>query len=208
MAGDLLPPEDGEGFEIGLKTELFDQRLVATLAYFDITRQNVATADPTAPPFLNASIATGEQRSQGVELDISGEILPGWNVIANYAYTDARVTADNRFPVGNGLIGIPEHSANLWTTYTLQDGDLAGLGFGLGFNYVGERPGDLDNSFRLDEYFITNAAIFYERADWQLALNFKNLFDTDYIQGTPISRVRGIEPGEPFTIIGSFSLTF
>ncbi|NEQ30263.1 MAG: TonB-dependent siderophore receptor [Leptolyngbya sp. SIO4C5] len=208
VAGDLLTPESGEGVEIGIKTELFDSRLIATLAYFDITRQNVATADPNAPPFLNALVATGEQRSQGVELDILGEILPGWNIVANYAYTDARVTEDNTIPTGNGLAGIPEHSANVWTTYTLQDGDLAGLGFGFGLNYVSDRPGDLNDSFQLDDYLITNAAIFYERDNWDLALNFQNLFDTNYIQGIPISRTRGIQPGEPLTIIGSFSIQF
>ncbi|MEM7062454.1 MAG: TonB-dependent siderophore receptor [Cyanobacteria bacterium P01_B01_bin.77] len=208
IAGDFLTPEEGEGYEIGLKTELWDQRLVATLAYFDITKRNVATPDPNAPAFLSAAIATGEQRSQGVELDIAGEILPGWNIIANYAYTDARITEDNQFAEGNGLVGIPEHSAGLWTTYTFQTGELEGIGFGLGFNYVGERPGDLANSFRLDDYFTTDAAISYTQEDWKLALNFKNLFDIDYIQGTPISRTRGIEPGEPFTVIGSISFQF
>ncbi|NEQ42321.1 MAG: TonB-dependent receptor [Leptolyngbya sp. SIOISBB] len=208
IVGDFLDPEAGEGFEVGVKTELFDRRLIATLAYFDITRQNVATLDPSAPAFLNASVATGEQRSQGVELDILGEILPGWQILANYAYTDARITQDNQFATGNGLAGIPEHSANLWTTYTFQTGDLAGLGLGFGLNYVGDRPGDLNDSFQLDDYLVTNAALFYERDNWEMALNFKNLFDTDYIQGTPISRVRGIEPGEPFTIIGSFSINF
>ncbi|MEM1243031.1 MAG: TonB-dependent siderophore receptor, partial [Cyanobacteria bacterium P01_H01_bin.26] len=208
IAGDFLEPEEGEGYEVGIKTELWDQRLIATLAYFDITKRNVATPDPNAPAFLNAAIATGEQRSQGIELDIAGEILPGWNLIANYAYTDARITEDNQFPEGNGLVGIPEHSAGLWTTYTFQTGALEGLGLGLGFNYVGERPGDLADSFRLDDYFTTDAAIFYAQEDWKLALNFKNLFDIDYIQGIPISRTRGIEPGEPFTIVGSISFQF
>ena len=49
IAGDFLEPEEGEGYEIGLKTELLDRRLVATLAYFDITKRNVATHDPNAP---------------------------------------------------------------------------------------------------------------------------------------------------------------
>ncbi|NEZ62036.1 TonB-dependent siderophore receptor [Leptolyngbyaceae cyanobacterium CCMR0082] len=208
IAGDFLEPEAGEGYEIGLKTELWDQQLIATLAYFDITKRNVATPDPNAPAFLNAAIATGEQRSQGIELDIAGEILPGWNLIANYAYIDARITEDNQFPEGNGLVGIPEHSAGLWTTYRFQTGDLEGLGLGFGFNYMGKRPGDLADSFRLDDYFTTDAAISYAQADWKLALNFKNLFDIDYIQGTPISRTRGIEPGEPFTVVGSISFQF
>ncbi|MEM9245620.1 MAG: TonB-dependent receptor, partial [Cyanobacteria bacterium P01_F01_bin.153] len=206
--GNLLDPEEGEGFEVGVKTELFDRRLSATLSYFNITRENVATPDPDSPQFVNATLATGEQRSEGVELDIIGEILPGWNILANYAYTNARITEDNQFEKGNGLAGIPRHSANLWTTYTLQTGDLAGLGFGFGLNYASDRPGDLNDSFELGDYTIFNAAIFYKRDNWDIAVNFKNLFDEDYIQGVPISRVRGIESGDPFTVVASFSLRF
>ncbi|MEM9245152.1 MAG: TonB-dependent siderophore receptor, partial [Cyanobacteria bacterium P01_F01_bin.153] len=159
IEGNTLEPETGEGFEVGIKADIIPDRLSATLAYFNITRQNVATADPN-DPLLQASIATGEQRSQGVELDISGEILPGWNIIASYAYTDAEITEDNTFDEGNRLPGVPEHSASLWTTYRIQSGDLEGLGFGLGFNYIGERKGGLDNSFEVDDYFITSAAAF------------------------------------------------
>ena len=204
-AGDPLEPEQGEGFEVGVKTELLDGDLLATLAYFNITKQNVATQDPNS---LFGSIATGEQRSQGIELDIIGEILPGWNVIASYAYIDAEVTEDNVIPEGNRLFNTPQHSASLWTTYEIQAGNLAGLGFGLGFNFMGERAGDLANSFEVDSYFLTNAAISYERDDWRLALNIKNLFDIDYIQATSGSRTLENVPGEPFTIIGSFSVQF
>ncbi|MEO1123245.1 MAG: TonB-dependent receptor [Cyanobacteria bacterium J06639_16] len=204
-AGDPLEPERGEGFEVGVKTELLDGDLLATLAYFNITRQNVATQDPNSQ---FGSVATGEQRSQGIELDIAGEILPGWNVIASYAYIDAEITEDNVIPEGNRLFNTPRHSASLWTTYEIQAGDLAGLGFGLGFNFVGERQGDLANSFEVDSYFLTNAAISYERDDWRLALNIKNLFDTDYIRATSGSRRFENDPGEPLTIIGSFSIQF
>ncbi|MGD1951582.1 MAG: TonB-dependent receptor domain-containing protein [Leptolyngbyaceae cyanobacterium] len=193
----------GEGFEVGIKAELGD--LLATLAYFDITRQNVATPDPLEP---FSSVATGKQRSQGVELDVVGEIMPGWNIIASYAYTDARVTEDNIIPDGNGLFNAPEHSASLWTTYEIQTGDLQGLGFGAGFNFVGERDGDLDNSFVLDDYFLTNAGVVYRRDNWRFALNAKNLFDVDYIAASNNSRTSGLEPGAPFTIVGSVSVTF
>ncbi|MBE7385571.1 MAG: TonB-dependent siderophore receptor [Leptolyngbya sp. SIO1E4] len=204
-AGDPLEPERGEGFEVGVKTELLDGDLLATLAYFNITKQNVATQDPNNSFF---SVATGEQHSQGIELDIAGEILPGWNVIASYAYIDAEVTEDNVIPEGNRLFNSPRHSASLWTNYEIQAGDLAGLGFGLGFNFVGERAGDLANSFEIDSYVLANAAISYERDDWRLALNIKNLFDTDYIRSTSGSRLFGNLPGEPFTVIGSFSIQF
>jgi iron complex outermembrane recepter protein len=205
--GNPLRPEQGEGYEVGVKTELLEGKLSATLAYFDITKQNVATTDSSLPG-LGFSVATGEQRSQGVELDISGQILPGWNIIASYGYTDAEVSADNTIPVGNKLIGVPRHNASLWTTYEVQRGSLQGLGFGVGFNYVGEREGDLENSFKLDSYFLTNAAIFYRQDNWRFALNFKNIFDTDYISGVPFGRTSGIYSGEPFTVIGSVSVNF
>ncbi|MGF1482528.1 MAG: TonB-dependent siderophore receptor [Cyanophyceae cyanobacterium] len=204
--GDLLEPETGEGFEVGIKAELIRDRLSATVAYFDITKQNVATADPD-DPFV--SIATGERQSQGVELDLIGEILPGWNIIASYAYIDAEITEDNEPGfVGSRLPNIPEHSANLWTTYEIRQGDLEGLGFGIGFNFVGEREGGLPNSFEVDSYFLTNAAIYYSRQNWQLRLNFDNLFDVEFIEAVENSRVRGIYPGEPFTVRGLLSVQF
>ncbi len=200
-----LEPEQGEGYEIGAKAELLQGNLLATLAYFDVTKENVATQDPNNPFF---SVATGEQRSRGIELDITGKILPGWNIIASYSYIDAEVTKDNTIPVGNQLPGVPHHSASLWTNYEIQQGNLQGLGLGIGFNFVSNRQGDLNNSFELDSYFLTNASISYRRNNWRAALNFKNIFDVNYITGTPINRVRGIEPGEPFTVIGSISLEF
>ncbi|MEL7352851.1 MAG: TonB-dependent siderophore receptor [Cyanobacteria bacterium P01_A01_bin.116] len=204
--GDLLEFESGEGFEVGVKTELLDSNLAASLSYFNITRRNVATEDPENPFFF---IATGAQRSQGVELDVSGELLPGWNVLASYAYIDAEISEDTTFEVGNGLPSAPTNSANLWTTYQIQSGALEGLNFGLGFNFVGEREGDLANSFTLDDYFLVNAAVGYEQDNWQAALNFRNLFDVGYIADTssPV-RIRGNDPGEPFTVVGTVSVTF
>ncbi|MBE9180595.1 TonB-dependent receptor [Oculatella sp. LEGE 06141] len=204
--GDFLEPETSEGFEIGAKTELFDGNLLATLAFFDITKQNVPTV---VDPLTGASAATGAQRSQGIELDTIGEILPGWNVIGFYAYTDARVTEDNVVPIGNRLVNAPRHSAGLWSTYTIQSGDLQGLGFGLGVNYVSNRFGNLDNDFELGDYFLTNAALFYRRDNWRFALNVNNLFDVNYItSASGTNRNTGIRPGEPLSVIGSVSVSF
>ncbi|MBE9077523.1 TonB-dependent receptor [Romeria aff. gracilis LEGE 07310] len=196
-------PERGTGFEIGVKTEIIEDRLFSTLAFYDTTLTNVTTEDPDNPNF---SVQTGEQRSRGIELDVQGEILPGWNIFAGYAYTDAEVTEDNEIPVGNRLVNVPEHNFNLWTTYTLQEGDLAGLGFGAGVFYVGERAGDLDNSFFVDDYVRVDAAIYYERENYRFALNFKNLFDAEFIEGTA-GRTEVI-PGAPFTVLGTVSVKF
>ena len=206
FSGDFLEPERGEQFEVGARAELLNGRFVANLALFNLTKQNVAVPDPDFPG-LGFSIASGERRSRGVELDISGEILPGLNLIANYAYLDAIITEDNTGLEGNQAFGAPEHSANLWTTYEIQSGDLQGLSFGIGFNFVGERFGDDANSFELDSYFLTNAVIAYQRDDWRAALNIRNLFDVDYIESTANSRL-SVQPGEDLTVIGSVSFKF
>ncbi len=203
--GEALDPEEGEGFEFGVKSEFLKGKLFTTLAYFNIDKENVASEDPDDP---FSSVATGKQSSQGIELDVTGEIMSGWNIIASYAYIDAEISEDNIIEVGNRLPNAPENSAGLWTTYQLQQGNLQGLGFGLGFNFVGEREGDLDNSFQLDSFFLTNGAIFYERNNWRAALNLKNIFDVDYIAGASPVRERGNDPGEPFTVIGSLAIEF
>lgn len=151
----------------------------------------------------------GEQRSRGIELDITGEVLPGWNIVAAYALTDAEVTTDNSTPstVGNRLIGIPQHQASLWTTYTLQKGALQGLGFGLELFYIGERQGDLENSFRVDSYLRTDAALYYRRNGFKAAINVRNLFDINYVSSVNFGTLF-INRGNPLTIVGSVSWEF
>ncbi|MEH2051279.1 TonB-dependent siderophore receptor [Nostoc sp.] len=197
--GTPFQPERGTQYEVGVKADL-NNRLSATLAFYDLTRSNVQTDDPVNPGF---SIQTGEQRSKGVEFSIGGEILPGWNVIAGYAYTDATITKDNNLPVGTILNNIPKHSFNVWTTYEIRSGSLQGLGVGVGLFYKGDRQGDLANTFELPSYLTTDAAIFFKRERFRAALNFKNLFNVDYFESA-ISRL-GVYPGEPFTVQGTIS---
>ena len=158
-------PETAEQFEVGIKQEFFNKRLSATLAYFDITKKNVLTTDPIDDSF---SIQTGEQKSRGVELDIVGEILPGWKIIGTYAYTDANISKDNDSSLlNNRLVGVPYNSASLWTTYELQKGKLQGFGLGLGLVYAGEREASLPNNLKIPSYLRTDASIFYKRDNWR-----------------------------------------
>lgn len=200
----VFKPEKGTQYEIGVKTDFLNGRLNAILAGYILTKQNVTTTDPVNSNF---SIQTGEQTSKGIELDITGEIRPGWKIIASAAYIDASITEDNTFQVGNRLANVAETSASLWTTYELQRGDAKGLGFGLGLYYVGDRFGDLDNSYILPNYFRTDAALFYRRDNWKAQLNIKNLFDVEYFAGSDGGRTR-VQPGAPFTILGTLAVEF
>ncbi|KZL48893.1 ferrichrome-iron receptor [Nodularia spumigena CENA596] len=202
--GSLLEPVRGTQYEVGVRGEFLNGNLTTNLAAYEITRNNLAVPDPDNPDF---SIPSGEQRSRGIELDVTGQVLPGWNLIASYAYTDARVTKDNNLQPGNLLDGVPFNSASLWSTYEIQTGDFQGLGLGLGLFYVGERQGDLNNSFQVPSYVRTDASIFYRRNNWRAGININNLFNVDYIEDSGQRRNR-INPGAPLTVRGTVSVEF
>ena len=198
----IFEPQRGTQYEIGVKAD-FNDRFSANLALYDLTRSNVVTEDEDNPSF---NIQTGEQNSQGVELNLVGEILPGWNITTGYAYNNARITKDNTFEEGNRLNNAPENAFSLWTTYRIQKGNLQGLGFGLGLFYIGERQGNLANTFTIPSYLRTDAALFYERDSFRVALNIRNLFDVDYIE-TAQNALR-VFRGDPLTVVGSVSWQF
>lgn len=196
-------PEFGTQYEVGVKSEWLDGRLLTTMALYEITRSNVLTEDPLNPNF---SVQTGEQRSRGFELTATGRILPGWNIVAGYAYTNAKITADNTLEVGNELTNVPRNAASLWTTYEIQKGSLQGLGFGLGLFYVGERQGDLVNSFLLPGYTRTDASIFYNQEKYRIGVNVENLFNITYFESSngPLR----VFYGAPFTVRATVSWKF
>ena len=200
-SGEILEPSRGTQYEVGIKSELFDQRLSATLAAYDITKTNILTTDPNNTDF---SIAVGEVKSRGIEMDVAGEILPGWKIIASGYLNDAFVSKDNSIPVGRRLENAAYHGASLWTTYQIQKGDLQGLQFGAGIFFVGDRIANQSDPFTIPSYVRTDAAISYKHDNWRAALNFKNIFDVKYYDTNGYL----VFPQAPLTVLGSISVEF
>ena len=214
-SGDLIRPATGTQYEAGVKLEPLEGRLFTNLAVFQIKQRNVATFDPSDPTF-RFSLPTGERRSQGVELDVGGRLLPGWDVIATYAYIDAEMIAGDTvlgIAAGNTFANVPLHSGSLWTTYTIQSGPLQNLGGGIGFFAAAKRLGDLQNSYEMPGYVRTDAAVYYRkpevlrRTNLIASLNFRNLLDTQYYEGSRENR-REVYAGVPFTVLGTLRLEY
>ena len=215
-SGGTIDPEIGEQFEAGLKTEFFDQRLTTTLAYYHLTKENLLTRDfNSSDPFAMAAI--GEARSQGIELDVTGQITDEFSIIGNYAFTDARITKDFSGLQGNRLNNVPEHSGSLWLKYDIHHYQpLNGLSFGLGVFAAGQRQGDNDNTFVLPGYARLDAFTSYAyqlRGSRLIAqFNIRNLLDKTYYESTdPFQNAPprvGIYPGAPLTAMGSIRLEF
>jgi iron complex outermembrane recepter protein len=102
---------------------------------------------------------------------------------------------------------VAPNTASLWTTYEIQEGSLQGLGFGLGLFYADEKTGDFENTYKLPSFIRTDAAIFYRQNNWRAAVNFRNLFDVKYYESVNFGR-GAIQPGAPFTVVGSFAIEF
>ncbi len=204
FAGGSAPPETGRQYEIGLKSALLDNRVLATAAAFQITKDNVATSDPDNSGFV---LVTGQQRVRGVELDITGELTQHWRMILGAGYLDAQVTRDSVIPVGNRLRGVPRVSASLWSTYHVATGPLYGLTLGAGAVHVGEREGDLNNSYRIAGYTRFDASAAYRFGGrYQLALMLRNVANRFYIE-QPVTQTTNY-PGAPRTLSATLSMEF
>lgn len=232
--GTLAPPTSAKSWEAGLKLEFFDGRLRATADYFDLLKTNVATPDPIPTHICGGAgcvIVVGEARSKGVELDVQGQILPGWNVIATYTNQNVRVVeGDANFGItqkGDRFPDVPQNLASLWTTYEFQDESLKGWKIGGGYTYHGSQPifdigffsGNPRNLFPLLPSYGTvdlMAAYSFKLAETKLTaqLNITNLFDTAYYTGTwNFAPVPGIgfarrTYGAPFAALGSIRAEF
>jgi iron complex outermembrane receptor protein len=147
-------------------------------------------------------VQTGRQRSRGIDTDITGQIRRGWSFSAAYAFNDAQITADSTFPAGNFLPEAPRHSGNVWTTYEFSGGRLRGFGFGGGIYAVGEKQGDLFNSYALPGYARADATAYYEfrrgaeqrKTGWSLSLNVKNALNRKYWEASNSGFIRAGSP--------------
>ena len=174
-----------ELYEVGLKTEWFNKRLSATLAIFKITQENSLEQSPKAGK-ADWRVPVDEE-SNGFELDVAGQILPNVSVVANYAYTDARIVKLKEEGAIKDLNvqrpSTPRHAANLWTKYIFENGSLKGLGAGIGVSYASERLGQVGRratAASYPDYTLLNAVLYYKVKDVQLQLNVNNVLNRTY----------------------------
>lgn len=177
--GNPFDPQQGKAFELGSKWQSADKRLNASVALFDIRKTNVLTRSPTN---ANFSIAAGEVRSRGLELDVAGQIDAHWRMTANMAYTDTEVTRDNNAALqGKRLLNVPRVSAGLFAIREdrLASGGRWGLGGGL--VHVGERSGTATDTYRLPAYTTARLTSYWQiDKRTRLTLDVHNLFDKTY----------------------------
>ena len=177
--GDVLEPRTGNQIELGLKGAHFDGGLNWHAAIFRIDDENRSINDPEVP---GASISAGKARSQGFEAEISGTVLPRWDISAGYAYTDTELVRD---PDNEGLAfspETPEHSFNLWSRYRFSDMPNEGWRIGAGIKTVsGTHARSSDVVWEQGGYTLLSAQVGYRvNENLDISVNGNNLTDKRY----------------------------
>jgi iron complex outermembrane recepter protein len=196
-AGNTFAPNQSQSVETGLKFE--GEGLTGTASVFRIEQDNILVADGQNPGF---SRAAGQAQSQGLELDVTGELAEGLSLWASYAYVDAQmsepaldVNFSANIEAGDRLINVPEHSLSLLLTRNTQWAGR-GLTYGGGLLYVGSRLGEVATDFYLPSYSLLRLLASYELSrDLSLRAEVNNLLDETYYSNS-YSQL-WVQPGTP-----------
>ncbi len=175
-----VDPEKTNTYELGTKWDLLKKKLALTFAVFRTTKTNARTEDPAN--VNDIIVLDGEQRVDGLELGLNGNITERWNVFAGYTFLHSRVVkSNNLLEVGNELNNTPSNTLNLWSTYELP----LNFEIGGGAQYVAERYNNNLNIRQVPAYWVGNTMLAYKvNKDITLRLNVNNIADAEYIDST------------------------
>lgn len=180
--GDVLDPLKGNTYELGVKADLLDGRLSATAAVFRIKQSNFAQAAGPgifAPDGSAAYYAVPGVKSSGYEVEVSGEVQPGWRVAGGFANARAKDTDGDPLRVE-----IPKNSFKLFTTYALQ-GQLEGLTLGGNLHWqsktIANGTGPNGETFEQGSLGLVDLLASYRiNKRFSLAVHVNNIFDKTY----------------------------
>ncbi|QJQ11551.1 TonB-dependent siderophore receptor [Pseudomonas putida] len=198
----VIDPIVGANYETGIKGEFYDGALNLSAAVFRIDQSHLAQIDyahSLSSCTVNNGVnrndgrcfyeAAGKVRSQGVELEAAGELMPGWQVFAGYTFNRSEY-----LKYANG--GTSDQAGENYSSFTPKHLFRAGTDYRLGGNWsawnIGagikaqsswsttdgnqlavREPGralvDLHGGYRFDEHL-------------RIAVNIENLFDKVYYE--------------------------
>lgn len=174
-------PEQANQLEGGVKFDVFNGRLSATVSYYNIEVKDVVR---TSPDNANFSIQDGTQISKGVEAEVITNPLEGLNIVAGFGYNDSKYKKADADVEGRrpGTAASP-WVANWWASYRLPGQAMKGLGIGFGGNYASDNK--IINSvsqgvFILPAYTVLNASVFYDQPKFRISAKVDNLTNQKY----------------------------
>ena len=166
-----LAPEVFNNYEVGAKWDIKPD-LSATVAVYRLDRAN------TRATVNNITVLTGSQRSSGLEIGLTGRIVPSLQTTFGYAYTKAEISdTTTAAPAGRKIGQVPRHQISLWNRYDVSDR----LGLGLGIYHQAKSFTTISNVTELPAYTRIDAVVFFKLVEGiEAQINVENLTDATY----------------------------
>lgn len=184
-SGAQIGPEEGNQIEIGVKSQLFDNRLFLSLAAWQIDREGVSVADPNNTPDEIFVVGGLTQRNKGLEFEALGRVTPALNVILAASKTDGKFGNSTipgaQFWAGREITSTPDYKYSGYVNYDFQAGGFFGLSLGGGVTAVGPQWGVFPAALRVPKYTTFDFKAGYvlnERT--RINLMLQNAFDENY----------------------------
>lgn len=174
-----MAPEKNEVYELGTKWAFFKKKLMSSLSVFRAKKDNARESNGTS------YLATGSQKVDGLQAQLTGQLSDKLQLTAGYSFLDARVVKSTAVGIykGNRLANVPMHSLTIFGTYKLP----SHLEIGGGANYASHRYGSsaVDSATGTQNkaagYVVFNAMAKYPfTKNIELQLNVNNLFNKNY----------------------------
>ncbi|WP_181820555.1 TonB-dependent siderophore receptor [Paracoccus versutus] len=217
--GAYLKPVTGENIELGLKGTYLDERVNMGLSLFRTRHKNRPTPLPVEDcmeGLYDCYRAVGEVESKGVDLEISGEVLPRWNLMLGYTYNKAEITADSTDGVAGSPYNtfLPRHLLKIATMYHLP-GDQWRIGGSMRLqSEINSKSNAVydaalrETPVRQGGYAIVDLVAGYRVNDnFDIQLNVNNVFGRDYYEVVD-SFSGGNFIGEPRNVLLTGKVTF
>ena len=214
--------ETAWNYEIGLKSELLNNRLKTNVSafYFDWKNMQVESYNESlGRTTANASDAS----SYGVDVEVEGRVTSRWSVSGGYSFSRARFGDFVDFPTpstsdtsattdvsGNAVPYASEHSFAIGTRYRQPLSAKYSLISSLTQNYKGSFFFDTLNTLEQDGYGLLNATLTLKARDWSVGVWGKNITDVRY-RNSAVNRGalgRVASTGDPATFGVQFRQVF
>jgi outer membrane receptor for ferric coprogen and ferric-rhodotorulic acid len=168
-----LDPVIGTNLELGLKAELLDKQLNATLAVFKSRQNNLAASDGMVGP--TAVYKGVDTLSHGIELDVAGAITPRIKVTAGYTALGIEDVDGN-----DARTFTPRHLLRLAGTWQVTDATR--LGASLNWRSDTWRDQGGGTTYRQPAFALVNLMLRHDiDRHWSLTGNIENLTNRKYI---------------------------
>lgn len=203
----LSDPERANQFEGGFKASLIKGRISTTLSYYNIKVKNTLLNVGYTAQGRAIQRQAGSLTSQGVELEANAYLIKGFSVIAGVSYNDMKYTEADETVMGRR----PATASSPWlvnfnASYQFLDGNLKGLGFGVGGNYASDNKivnSTTMGTFILPKYLVMNANVFYDTAKFRVGVKVDNFTNEHYWNGYTTANAQPLA-----NVVGSFTYKF